>query len=191
MTPRELAVSKDSGESFATIITAEELTAQSLSSVFVDHKRIYLVTDLGLFLSTDKGKSFANAYTFPERMQPTHALFAKGDYIYIGTNEGLLISTDRGRSFQQHTMHHGLGADHINSLYFHDDVLYVSTSGGGLSVSPNKGRSFRTITTAQGLSSNWILHVCVHEKALYVATTGGLSVAPLTAVLASLSKVAK
>lgn len=174
-----LYLSDDSGLTFNAIHSAK------LQNVFVtpnpsnpSNPIIYCSTIGGLYISTDRGKTYARKST-NSRLPHYNVLttFAVGNKIYAGTADGLGISRDGGATFVPEGL--GLRNRVITGLSVSGNRVFAATQDG-LAYSFNDGQTFLTnYTTANtngGFRSNIVRSVFVAGTSIFAGTQLGLSI---------------
>lgn len=142
---------------------------------------LYILTDVGISITHDQGKTFTNkgasdgapigAYSIAIDSQ--NNLFATG--YNIG---GLMISTDGGNSWTKKTTSNGLPTNNTTYVYVdHNDVVYISTSSG-LAKTTDQGTTFFNRNTGNGLGHAFVYKVSVEPitGTILVGTNNGLSI---------------
>jgi signal transduction histidine kinase/DNA-binding response OmpR family regulator/ligand-binding sensor domain-containing protein len=85
------------------------------------------------------------------------ALYVLGDIIWIGTSgQGLLAYNFKTGRVDKYTTQQGLASNFINSLYFHDNYLWIGTEGGlcRFSLKDKNAVTFPSIFLLSGVSYN-------------------------------------
>lgn len=79
-------------------------------------------------------------------------------------------------TFTTYTTAHGLGANHVESVFAIGSTIFAATrgAGGGLSVSTDAGASFTSRTAADGFTSRDSNEVFGQDNKVYVGTDDGL-----------------
>jgi len=155
--------------------------------------RLLAAAEQGLFVSTDRGKSWAqprpravrwrvHALTF----SPTNA----GVILGATSNSGVILTTDGG--FTWETAKYGLPADDIKAVTFDDkdpDVFYAYTAGSDCFRSLNKGLEWNryappwktsdTVRIAYDRLRPSSVVALVNNRELYYSSSGGGTWTPL------------
>jgi photosystem II stability/assembly factor-like uncharacterized protein len=184
-TSKGLAISRDSGASFAVHALPERHIAAS--QVLIDQhrqNRVYLATERGLAVSTDGGKSFSLTSPCADdaplckdvdkwQQSSIKAIAVHGNDLYaIGADSMLFRSTDNGRSLTPVVDSTGAPRKGITALAVHGDRLWLGTRDGVL-VSSDHGKTVEPPAHLDAIRVE-IRDIAFAGDTAYLATPAGL-----------------
>ncbi len=158
-----LWVSQDGGATFAGRDLGSE-AANWIHDVVASGEDVYVATDGGLYVSRDKGQTFAPAFA-----DAANDLALDGGALYVATAAGLRISTDGARTFVTRTTAEGLPSDDLSAVAASGSRVYAGT-GLGLGVSSDGGATFAVRTAANGLEDDVVLSLFATGASVYAVT---------------------
>lgn len=134
--------------------TSTGLGGLDIHGIAVTGDRLYVGTGQGLFISSDKGKTFFEANFTTNRVNHNvNSVYADEHRVVIGTWDDLQVSEDQGASFRtypvpyvplEHFPTHGdpdMG-NHVETAYLNGQNILVGTIRG-FAVSKDDGKSFK------------------------------------------------
>lgn len=155
-----------------------------LTNVVVSAPRgIYLGTSVGLYYSSDGGKTVTRIGT-GLAAGPINSIALSGLNVFAGVQGtpfpsgpkgGFHVSRDGGQTFRVVPLPFSQDPGDVRTVSVSGDNVYVGSSYG-LAVSTDGGNSFRAVTSAQGLAGDRVDSIVVSGQTLYVGTQGGLSI---------------
>ncbi len=133
-----LYISTNHGESWSEI--GSEFKYLNIYDFFADELNIYIITDYGIMVSRDEGKTWdvfnvPNSGHRPYRMIRT---FKKSIYVLDGY-ETLYSSSDEGETWKTHEFYH---AYHITNISINDSLALLTIRDIGIYYSTNNGNNW-------------------------------------------------
>jgi Secretion system C-terminal sorting domain len=163
---------------FAQWQPTEGINGAYIRCTAVSGSNVFVGTDNGAFLSTDKGEnwlpinnglsdSYANRQSFPS----VTALTVNGSKTYAATGDGVFVTSNNGASWSP--TGGKVENDIINKIVFVDTKVFASTTFG-VHASSDNGATFDKIVN--NLPSSYGYSLSVNNGKIYVGTSSGLFV---------------
>ncbi|KAF5059117.1 Sortilin, neurotensin receptor 3 [anaerobic digester metagenome] len=141
-----IAYSTDDGASFQSVSGINNPNGGWPTVYCIENvgPNMFAGTLYGLFRSVDNGVNWNSCYPAMDHIRITD-LEVKGDTVFAGTLSGVYMSTDFGLTWTTG----GLSSESINTLKYHDGVLFAGTVSGGIYFTTDAGMNWTSYN--QGL----------------------------------------
>lgn len=135
----------------------------------VSGTKLFAATNIGIFLSTDMGATWAPADNGLTNFNVSD-IAVYGTNLFAGTNSGLFLSTNEGANWSTA----GFTNISINPIAVLGTDIFVGTWGFGVFRSTNGGTTWAQVDS--GLTDSLIYDFATSDTTLFVGTDGGMFV---------------
>ncbi len=151
-------------------ITSADVTTINFSTNYDSDGTVFVGTKWnGLYVSSDKGKTFQNVSSFPEDIKVTSVYGNSGTY-FVGTGgEGIFETEDGGKTFTKVNF----DSDYINVIFGTGNTIYVGTGDKGMFVSNDGGKTFTEANDGIFKFDSDITAISGVKDAVFIGTNGG------------------
>lgn len=183
-----ISVTLNNGVSWLDLGSADGLSGNQASAVFVDSSGViyvsafdvtdYTIYGKGLSVSLDNGTSWST-YTISDGLPDNYipVLFSAGTRVYAGGNSGLSYSDNNGITWIPVRENGEFPGNNVRDVVKDSQGRLFAATTSGIGSSSDNGQTWRYISMADGLPHNFVYTLAVDAADyLYAGTPRGLSV---------------